>query len=459
MPKRLLFNAFTMNCVSHIQHGLWVRDDTRQLDYTSLDPWVELAQVLERGCFDAMFLADVVGTYDVYKGGAETSLMEAMQIPVNDPALLIPAMAHATENLGFAFTSSVLQSHPFTFARQASTLDHLTGGRVAWNIVTSYLPNAGLNLGFGGLPAHAERYERAEEYLEVVYKLWEGSWEDDAVVRDRKRRVYADPAKVHTIDHAGRFYDVVGPHLSEPSPQRTPLLFQAGSSARGRDFAATHAECVFAIGTRKGSSSLQSIAADIRARAVKRGRRPDDLLVFQGLAPIVGGTEAEARAKEADFREQLSTEGALAHMSGNVGADLGSIDPDLPLAAFETNAIQGVVKNLIDSAPEKTMTFRDLIRRQMMGTYLTGTPEQIADALQTWAEAGADGFNLVYSVTPGTFADFVDGVVPVLQARGLMQKEYAPGPLRQKLFGSPRLPERHPAARYRRWSGAVAELP
>jgi FMN-dependent oxidoreductase (nitrilotriacetate monooxygenase family) len=449
MPKRLLFNAFTMNCVSHIQHGLWVRDDTRQLDYNSLEPWIELAQLLERGCFDAMFLADVVGTYDIYKGGAETSLVEAMQIPVNDPALLIPAMAHATKNLGFAFTSSVLQTHPFTFARQASTLDHLTAGRVAWNIVTSYLPNAGLNLGFGGLPAHAERYERAEEYLEVVYKLWEGSWEDDAVVRDRQRRVYADPAKVHTIDHVGRFYDVVGPHLSEPSPQRTPLLFQAGSSQRGRDFAATHAECIFVIGGRRGRSSVGAVAADVRARAAQRGRRPEDVLVFQAISPVVGGTEAEARAKEAEYREQLSTEGALAHMSGNVGADLGSIDPDRPLSTFESNGVQGVVKAMIDSAPEKTWTFRDLIRRQMVGNYLTGTPEQIADALQSWSEAGADGFNIVYSVTPGTFADFITGVVPVLQARGLMQREYSPGPLRQKLFGSPRLPDRHPAAGYR----------
>ena len=152
MPKRLLFNAFTMNCVSHIQHGLWVRDDTRQLDYTSLDPWVELARLLERGRFDAMFLADVVGAYDLYRGSRDPSVVEAMQIPVNDPALLIPAMAHATTDLGFAFTSSVLQTHPFTFARQATTLDHLTKGRVAWNVVTSYLPNAGANLGYGGLP-------------------------------------------------------------------------------------------------------------------------------------------------------------------------------------------------------------------------------------------------------------------------------------------------------------------
>ena len=233
--RRMLLNAFTMNCVSHIQHGLWVREESRQLDYTSLDPWVELSRLLERGCFDALFLADVVGVYDTYRGGPETSIREAMQIPVNDPAMLVPAMAHATEHLGFAFTSSVLQAQPFTFARTLSTLDHLTRGRIAWNIVTSYLPNAGANLGLGGLPAHNDRYDRGDEYLEVVYKLWEGSWEDDAVVADTERGVYADPRKIHSIDHVGAYYEVAGPHLCEPSPQRTPLLFQAGSSARGRE--------------------------------------------------------------------------------------------------------------------------------------------------------------------------------------------------------------------------------
>ena len=255
MDKRLLFNAFSMNCVSHIQHGMWTRDDTRQLEYTRLDPWVELARLLERGCFDALFLADVIGAYDTYRGGRDTAVVEAMQIPVNDPMLLIPAMAYATQHLGFAFTSSVLQTHPFAFARQISTLDHLSGGRVAWNIVTSYLPNAGRNLGYGQLPRHDERYERAEEYLEVCYKLWEGSWEDDAVLADRANRRYADPAKVHDIDHVGPFYDVVGPHLSEPSPQRTPLLFQAGASDRGRSFAARHAECVFMVASRRGGAA------------------------------------------------------------------------------------------------------------------------------------------------------------------------------------------------------------
>ncbi len=445
----MLINAFHMNCVSHIQHGLWVRDDTRQLEYTQLDPWVELAQILEKGCFDALFLADVVGVYDTYHGGPETAIAEGMQIPVNDPALLIPAMAHVTEHLGLAFTSSVLQTHPFTFARQISTLDHLTRGRVAWNIVTSYLPNAGASLGLRGLPTHAERYDLADEYLDVTYKLWEGSWEDDAVLRDTERGIYADPAKIHPINHVGKHYNVAGPHLSEPSPQRTPLLFQAGSSTRGREFAAKHAECVFILESLESLRGPANVIDDIRAQATRWGRNPDDIRFFQGLTPVVGGTEAEAKAKEAAYLEQLSTEGALTLLSGAIGVDMAAIDLDRPLETIDSQSIRGMVKGLIESAPDKTQTFRDLVRQQPAGRFLTGAPEQIADALQEWHEAGVDGFNLVYTVTPGTFVDFIDAVVPILQARGLMQREYAPGPLRQKIFGDAKLSNRHPAAAYR----------
>ena len=451
MPqKRIHLNAFSMNCVSHIQHGLWTRPDTRQLEFNRLEPWIELAQLLEKGGFNALFLADVIGTYDNYRGSAETSIAEAMQIPVNDPMMLIPAMAHATEHLGFAFTSSVLQALPFTFARQASTLDHLTQGRLAWNVVTSYLPNAGTNLGYDGLPPHDERYARAEEYLDVTYKLWEGSWEDDAVLSDTARGIYADPAKIHPINHSGKYYQVAGPHLCEPSPQRTPLLFQAGSSDRGREFAAKHAECVFIYASLRNLRDTTSIIEDIRARAVRQGRQGEDILFFQGVTPVVGGTEAEAKAKEAEYIEQGSVEGGIAHMSGTIGVDLGVIDLDVPLDSLEINAMQGIIKGLIDSAPDKSLTFRDLVRKRSSGRFLTGTPEQIADTFEAWHEAGVDGFNIVYAVTPGTFADFIDGVVPVLRRRGLVQSEYTPGTLREKIFGRKLLPESHAAAAYRR---------
>ena len=180
------------------------------------------------------------------------------------------------------------------------------------------------------------------------------------------------------------------------------------------------------------------------------GRHPEDIRFFQGLSPVVGGTEAEAKAKEAAYLAQFSTEGALAHLSGSIGVDLGAIDLDCPLASFAFDSMRGAITDLIASAPDKTVTFRDLLRSRLAGQFVTGTPEQIAKTLQEWFAAGVDGFNLVYSVTPGTFVDFIDGVVPVLQARGLVQREYAPGPLRQKIFGQARLPSRHPAAAYRR---------
>jgi FMN-dependent oxidoreductase (nitrilotriacetate monooxygenase family) len=452
---RLRFNAFSMNCVSHIHHGQWRRPDTRQLEYATLDPWVELAGILERGRFDALFLADVVGTYDSHRGSRDPAVREGLQIPVNDPSLLIPALALVTTDLGFAFTSSVLQEQPFHFARRIATLDHLTGGRVAWNIVTSYLETAGRNLGFGGLPPHDERYARADEYLDVLYKLLEGSWEDDAVIRDVERGVYADPAKIHDIDHRGHFYpDVVGPQLSEPSPQRTPVLFQAGSSERGRAFAAKHAEAVF-IASRTPLGARTQID-DVRARAVANGRAAGDILFYQGLSVVVGGTEEEARRKEAEIEAYASDEGYAAHMAGNLGIDLSVIDLDAPIGELPEANVQGVVRGLVESAPDQTWRFGDLLK-YIVDLRIVGTPEQIADELQVWSDAGVDGINLMYHTTPGSFAEFVDGVTPVLQERGLQQREYAPGTLREKLTGEgPKLPSQHPGAGYRRGAAAIA---
>jgi len=449
--RRLRLNAFTMNVVSHIVQGQWTREDTRQREYNSLAPWVELAQLLERGRFDAIFFADVIGAYDSYQGSRDASVRNAVQFPVNDPSALVPALALVTEHLGFAFTLSILQEHPFSFARRASTLDHLTGGRLAWNIVTSYLENAARNLGFDTLPLHDNRYVRGAEYVEVLYKLWEGSWEDDAVLVDRERGVYADPAKVHTIDHVGEFYEVAGPHLSEPSPQRTPVLFQAGSSDAGREFAAKHAEATF-IAARDITGARANVA-DVRARAARYGRDSHDILVFQGLTVITGSSEAEAQRKQREVLEQLSDEGTFAVVSGWLGADLAAYDPDEPIGEIKTNAQQGMLKALIESAPDKTWRFGDLINT-IATRFIVGAGEQVADELQRWHdEADIDGVNLTYTTTPGSFVDFIDGVVPVLQRRGLVQREYGEGTLREKLTGGgPRLNQRHPGAGYRRSS-------
>jgi long-chain alkane monooxygenase len=442
-----------MNCVVHQSPGLWVHPEDQMHRYRDLRAWVELAQLLERGKFDGLFLADVIGVYDVFRASRDVAVRGGVQIPVNDPSLLIPAMAYATEHLGFAYTSSVLQSHPFAFARQISTLDHLTKGRVAWNIVASYLESSGRNFGRTGLLDHDERYDFADEYLEVCYKLWESSWEDDAVLEDRRQKIYADPAKIHDVYHEGKNFKVHGCHLSEPSPQRTPVLYQAGSSPRGRQFAARHAECVFVTGPTP--EVVGECIRDTRERARKEGRDPEDLLFFMFLKVITGGTEAEARRKYDDFLEYVDYEGGLALLGGWTGVDFSRFDPDQPVEYIETNAIRSLLQGFTQSGSSRKWTVRDVAKAVGIGgggPVVVGAPEQVVDDLMQWVRAGADGFNLAYMITPGTFKDFIEGVVPVLQRRGLMQTEYGEGTYREKLFGKGRahVVDRHPGARYRR---------
>ncbi|RYD90596.1 MAG: LLM class flavin-dependent oxidoreductase, partial [Sphingomonadales bacterium] len=268
--KKILLNAFTMNCVGHINHGLWTHPRDRSTDYGKLSYWTSLAQTLERGLFDGIFLADIVGVYDIYQGNVDLVLRESVQLPVNDPLMLVSAMAAATTNLGFGVTVNLSSEAPYIFARRISTLDHLTEGRIGWNIVTGYLDSAARALGASGQDEHDSRYDRADEYLELCYKLWEGSWDDDAVVNDKVARLYADPARVHPIRHRGRFYRSEGYHPAEPSRQRTPVLYQAGSSGRGRQFAARHAECVFITATDKAAARASS--RTIREAVVAAGR-------------------------------------------------------------------------------------------------------------------------------------------------------------------------------------------
>ena len=451
MAKRLIFCAFTMNTVSHIYHGLWRHPRTRQLDYNDLDTWTDLAKLLERGRFDAIFLADVIGLYGDYRGGWDTYVREGLQIPSNDPSVLISALAHVTEHLGLAFTSSIVQEHPFNFARRVSTLDHLSKGRIAWNIVTNALANGSRNFGLDDLTEHDERYSWAQEYLEVAYKLWEGSWEDDALLRDVKNGIHADPAKIHKIHHSGKRYRVEGPHLPAPSPQRTPVLAQAGSSTAGRDFAALHAEAQFIIAP--SPQSARSQIRDVRSRAVAYGRRHEDIKFLQGLSFAVGSTEEEARRKDNEIDDYLSLDGMLAHASGGIGVDLGDLPCDQPVGDVQVEGVRSILQAVIASVPDsRAATVGDVARLLGKTTRISGTPEQIADRLQEWSDAGVDGVNLMYSTTPGTFVDFIEYIAPELQRRGLMQREYRPGTLREKLFGAGQyLPDRHVARSYRYW--------
>ncbi len=441
--REIRLNAFDMACVGHIQHGMWTHPRDHGADYTTLDHWVSLARLLERGLFDGLFLADILGVYDVLEGSAAPSLREAVQIPLIDPMALVPAMAHATTHLGFGVTCNLAYEPPFLFARRMATLDHLTKGRIGWNIVTGYLDSAARAMGMDGQMAHDDRYALADEYMEVVYKLWEGGWRDDAVIRDRTNRVYADPARVRIVRHHGRQFHLDAMPPWEPSPQRTPVLYQAGASDRGRIFAARHAECVFVNGA--SQANVRRIVADLRARSADR-----PLKVFVGATVIVGRTEAEAQDMLQDYRRHASARGALAHAAASLGVDFDRFGMDDPVDASSSQAVRSNLEAMTTSFGPG-WTKRHLLDRLILGSRqlpIVGSAEQVADALMQWVEvADVDGFNLSRTVIPECLEGVVERVVPVLQQRGVFKTGYAPGSYRHKIFGAgDRLPPSHPAA-------------
>jgi FMN-dependent oxidoreductase (nitrilotriacetate monooxygenase family) len=343
MPRQIRFNAFDMNCVAHQSSGLWRHPDDRSQSYTDLGYWTELAKLLEKGRFDGIFLADVLGTYDVYGGTNEAAIRNGAQIPVADPLLVIPAMAYVTEHLGFGVTAGTAYEHPYPFARRMSTLDHLTKGRVGWNVVTGYLPSAARNMGNEDQLEHDDRYDYADEYLEVLYKLWEGSWEDDAVVRDAASGVFTDPSKVHSIGHSGKHFQVPGIHLSEPSPQRSPVIYQAGASSRGIAFAAGNAEAIFVAASTK--EVLKGTVTKIRDALEAAGRDRHSAKIYTLLTIITDETSEKAQAKYLDYLSYASEEGALVFMSGWMGVDLSEFALDEPIGNVKSNAIQSAVAN------------------------------------------------------------------------------------------------------------------
>ena len=438
MPREIRLNAFDMACVGHIQHGMWTHPRDQSHRYGELAYWTDLARTLERGLFDGIFLADVLGAYDVYGGNADAALRNAVQIPLIDPIMLIPAMAAATTHLGFGVTCTTTYEPPFLFARRMSTLDQLTQGRIGWNIVTGYLDSAARAMGLQANVPHDERYDAADDYLDTVYQLWEASWDDDAV--QRANGVFTDPAKVRKVHGVGR-YKMDAMHLCAPTAQRTPLLYQAGASTRGREFAAAHAECVFVNGTSK--PQVAELVADLRARA----KHP--LRVFVGATLVLGRTDAEAADKFADYRSHASVEGALAHFSASTGMDFAKFDMDEPIQHQTSNANQSNVE-AITKRSAAVWTKRKLIESFVLGSRqppIVGSPATVADALQAWmTEADVDGFNLSRTVMPECVTDVVDLLVPELQARGIYKTAYAPGTLRDKLFGHPRLPATHRGA-------------
>ncbi|CAI3127891.1 FMN-dependent oxidoreductase, nitrilotriacetate monooxygenase family protein [Acinetobacter baumannii 1598530] len=452
MTKRISFNAFEMNCIAHQSPGLWRHPQDRSVEYKDLEYWSDLAQILERGFFDGIFIADVLGIYDVYHQSAEHALTGAVQVPVNDPLQIVPAMAAVTKHLGFGVTTSISFEHPYPFARRISTLDHLTKGRVGWNIVTSYLESGSKNLGLKTQVNHDNRYDIADEYLEVLYKLWEGSWEEGSVLRDRESGIFADHKKVHPIQHEGKYFTVPGIHICEPSPQRTPVLYQAGASSRGQKFASQNAECVFIAAPSK--IATKKVVQGIRQKLVQEGRDPYSVKIYALLSIVTDETDAKAQAKFKEYQSYGSYDGALTLLSGWSGVDFSQYQPTDKVEYIQTNAIQSLLDSYVNADPERVWTIEEIANWNSLGgngPVLVGSAETVSDALQQWVEdTDVDGFNLAYILAHQTFADVVEFIVPELQKRGVYQTSYAQGTLREKLFGAgPYLPENHRGAKYR----------
>jgi alkanesulfonate monooxygenase len=450
--RRIGFNAFEMNCVVHQSPGLWRHPRDRSRDYNRLGSWLDLARTLERGLFDGVFIADVLGLYDVYGGGARAALASAAQVPVNDPLLLIPAMAAVTRHLGFGVTANLSYEPPYGFARRMSTLDHLTEGRIGWNIVTGYLDSAARAAGRPKQTAHDDRYDFAEDYMTLLYKLWEQSWDDDAVVADRARGLFADPDRVRAVRHEGPHLKLDAIHLSEPSPQRTPVLYQAGTSPAGRAFAGRHAECVFVSGP--SGAVLKPRVAGVRAAAVEAGRRPDSLKIYALATIVTSPTAQQARDRHAEYRSYADIEGALVLLSGWTGVDFSQLDRNQIIEHVENDAGRTALENITRADPTRRWTVREAAEHVALGgigPVFVGDAREVADQLEIFAqETDVDGFNLAFAVRPETMIDVVDHVVPELQRRGRYRRAYDEGALRQKLFGrGPRLSASHPGAAYR----------
>lgn len=436
-------NVLTQGSPAPTFEWMWRHPEDRSATgYRSLEYWTSLARQLEGACIDALFFADAHGAYDVYRGSWRDAVRQGVQIPAIDPLLVIPAAAAVTRHLGFAVTYSTTYHQPYQCARMFSSLDHLTDGRIAWNIVTSYLSSAAAN-GLGEKLEHDERYDRADEYVRVVRALWEDSWDADAVVRDRETGTFTDPDAVRQIDHDGRWFTVRGPHQCEPSPQRTPVLYQAGASPRGLDFAARHAEVVFMTlsAPRRGGEQV----ADLRSRVAGQGRDPSAVKVLQGSLVMLGRTAEEARA-QADLYESLTEPDALlAKWCGWSDVDLAAYPPETPLRELSVQGARSVLGFMRSLDGERDWTIGDARnfwgtpRRPNGRTALFGTPAQVADRMEEWLErADIDGFNLFPCPPSRGVDDICDLLVPELQRRGLFRTSYdgAERTLRERYFGA-----------------------
>jgi alkanesulfonate monooxygenase len=393
-----------------------------------------LAQTLERGRFDAFFMADHLALLNM----PMSALKRSATATSFDPLVLLPALAAVTEHIGLIATGSTTYDAPYHVARRFASLDHLSGGRAGWNIVTTANPEAALNFGLEEDMEHDERYRRAREFYDVVTGLWD-SWADDAFVRDVENAVFFDPARMHVLNHKGKYFSVRGPLNVARPVQGWPVIVQAGASEAGRQLAAETAEAIFA-----GASTLeqgQSFYADVKGRMQAVGRDPDHLKILPGVLVVVGETAEQAREKHRLLDSLVHSDSGLPNLSMRLGTDVSGFDLDAPLPPIpETNASQSGRRALVERAAREGLTVRDLAR--IAGSYggltMVGTPAMIADQMEAWLDGRAcDGFNVMFPTVPTGLDDFVDQVVPELQRRGLFRREYEGRTLRENL-GLPR---------------------
>ncbi|MBS7544858.1 LLM class flavin-dependent oxidoreductase [Ancylobacter oerskovii] len=419
-PRQLHFNVHVSTGGNH--EGAWRHPRSEPVQLTSLDYQRKVAAIAERGKLDALFFGDVPALSDNVK------LRPVEQL---DPVALHGALSAVTTHIGLAATISTSFNEPFNVARKIASLDLLSGGRVGWNIVTTSSENAARNYGLDGVIAHRDRYRRAEDFVEVVKKLW-GSWDADAIVHDREAGLYVDTDRIHPISHEGEFFKVRGPLNVPPSPQGRPVLIQAGSSETGVAFAARHAEVVFTA--QRTLEDGQRFYRELKRQVAANGRDPEHVKIVVGLSPIIGGTEAEAKKLAQELNELTVPEYGLRQLRQFSGVDLSAypLDAPVPLDAFpdaeavETHRSRTAL--VIELAKRETLTIRQLLHR-LAGARghqtFVGSTDQLADRIEEWFTSGAaDGFNFMPAYLPGGLEDFVDGVIPILQRRGLFRRDY-----------------------------------
>ncbi|MFM9938052.1 MAG: NtaA/DmoA family FMN-dependent monooxygenase [Hyphomicrobiaceae bacterium] len=433
-PRRRMHLAqFLVHGPTFHSLAMWRHPKTDQrLAWSEPELYQHIARACEKACFDMVFFADLNYIADTYRGTLEPVLNAAAQAPEHDPIPLLSFMAAATSRIGLGATFSVSHHQPFYAARLWATLDHLTRGRAGWNVVTSINRNLDANFGLERPPADA-RYDRAHEFMEVCQKLW-ASWEPDAVIMDREGARFADAAKVHRIEHAGQFFKSRGPLNVVRSAHGGPAILQAGTSPKGRDFAAKYADALFAIQPR--AEDAARYFADIKGRMAELGRDPEHCRILFGMQPIIGATEQEARDKQAEHNGLVSDEGGMAILSAHLDFDLSKLPPDALMAERTEPELQRLKTRYLK--PDGTsMTVREVARRHGESVGLpqfVGTVKSIADQMEAFmATAGGDGFMLSPIYSPGAIEEFCAQVVPELQRRGLFRKAYTGTTMRDVL--------------------------